>query len=156
MCACLFVCPIITHELLNRFASNIDWGTWENHGNVLSLVLRLQGNKAKMVIFDQARVNGEINYEYPGSGQRWVLKLSCSMYMLVWQLKHHFRDEHTQFSVIYGKDVLVYFSIKENDNFSEAPTYKSLRRRGISLLAPPPSIRPSLQYKTSMFGLNKP
>ena len=36
----LFVCPIITHEPLNRFVSNLDWGTRENHGNVLSLVIQ--------------------------------------------------------------------------------------------------------------------
>ena len=35
---CLFVCPIITHEPVDRFASNFDWGTRENHDNVLSLV----------------------------------------------------------------------------------------------------------------------
>ena len=29
---CLFVCPIITHEPLERFASNFDWGTRENPG----------------------------------------------------------------------------------------------------------------------------
>ena len=38
----LFVCSIITHEPLDRFVSNFDWGTRENHGNVLSLVLRLK------------------------------------------------------------------------------------------------------------------
>ena len=32
---CLFLCSTITHV-----ASNFDWGTRENHGNVLSLVLR--------------------------------------------------------------------------------------------------------------------
>ena len=37
---CLFVCPIITQEPLNRFASNLYWGTWESHGNVLILGLR--------------------------------------------------------------------------------------------------------------------
>ena len=36
------VCPIITHESLNQFASNFDWGTRENHGNILSLVLRFK------------------------------------------------------------------------------------------------------------------
>ena len=33
------VCPIITREPLNGFASNFDWGTLETHGNVLSLFL---------------------------------------------------------------------------------------------------------------------
>jgi len=32
---CLFVCPIITEEPLNRFASNFNWRTRENHWNVL-------------------------------------------------------------------------------------------------------------------------
>ena len=36
----LFVCPIITLEPLDRFASSIDLGTWESHGNGFSLVLR--------------------------------------------------------------------------------------------------------------------
>ena len=35
MCVCLFVCPIITHETLDQFASSFDWGTKENHGNFL-------------------------------------------------------------------------------------------------------------------------
>jgi len=55
---CLFVCPIIAHEPFARFVSNFDWGTREIHGNVLSL--------AKIVIYDQALVNGWSNYEYPG------------------------------------------------------------------------------------------
>ena len=33
----LFVCPIITQEPLDRFASNFDLGTQETHRNVLSL-----------------------------------------------------------------------------------------------------------------------
>ena len=38
---CLFfVCPIITREPLDRFASNFNWRTLESHGNVLSLVFR--------------------------------------------------------------------------------------------------------------------
>ena len=65
MCACLFVCPIITHELLDRFASNIDWETWENHGNVLSLVLKLYRNKAKIVIYDRARAT--LGSHFPSS-----------------------------------------------------------------------------------------
>ena len=36
----LLVCPIITHEPLDRFVSNLAWGTRENHGNVLSLVIK--------------------------------------------------------------------------------------------------------------------
>ena len=36
---CLFLCPIITLEPLDRFASNLDWGTRKNHTNVLTLVL---------------------------------------------------------------------------------------------------------------------
>ena len=37
-----FVCPIITYEPLDRFASKFYWGTWENYGNVLSLVLNFK------------------------------------------------------------------------------------------------------------------
>ena len=37
----MFACPIITHEPFDLFASNFDWGTRENHGNVLGLVLSL-------------------------------------------------------------------------------------------------------------------
>ena len=37
---CLFVFLIIIHKPLDWFASNFDWGTRENHGNVLSMVLR--------------------------------------------------------------------------------------------------------------------
>ena len=33
----------------------------------------LQGKIANIVIYDQARVNGWSNYEYPGQG--WILKL---------------------------------------------------------------------------------
>ena len=37
---CLFRCPIVTHEpLLDQFVSNFDWGTRENHENVLGLAL---------------------------------------------------------------------------------------------------------------------
>ena len=36
----LFVCPIITTEPLDRFATNFDCGTPETQGNVFSLVLR--------------------------------------------------------------------------------------------------------------------
>ena len=36
----LFVCPIINYDPLDRLASNLDWETWENYRNVLSLVLR--------------------------------------------------------------------------------------------------------------------
>ena len=37
---CQFVCPIITQEPLDRFVSNFDWGTRENHGSDFSLDLR--------------------------------------------------------------------------------------------------------------------
>ena len=33
----MFVCPIITHEPLDQFASNFDWGTRENHGIFLNV-----------------------------------------------------------------------------------------------------------------------
>ena len=39
---CMFICRIISHEPLNRFASNFDWRTRENHGNVPSLLLKVQ------------------------------------------------------------------------------------------------------------------
>ena len=35
---CLFVCPKMTLEPLDRFASNFDLGTREIHGNVLSFL----------------------------------------------------------------------------------------------------------------------
>ena len=35
---CLVIYPIITQEPLDRFASNFDWGTRKNHGNVFSLL----------------------------------------------------------------------------------------------------------------------
>ena len=37
---CLFVCPILTQEPLDWFASNFDWKTREIHENVLSMALR--------------------------------------------------------------------------------------------------------------------
>ena len=36
---CLFVCPIITQKLIERFASNFYWGTQKTNGIVFSLVL---------------------------------------------------------------------------------------------------------------------
>jgi len=54
----VFVCPIITQEPLDRFASNFDWKTRKNHGNLPSG----SGKMAKIVIYDQARVNGSGNY----------------------------------------------------------------------------------------------
>ena len=36
----MFVCPIMTQEPVNRFASNFDGGTRKNHGNVQSLVCK--------------------------------------------------------------------------------------------------------------------
>ena len=36
----LFNYPDITQDPLDRFASIVDWGTREIHGNVLSLVMR--------------------------------------------------------------------------------------------------------------------
>ena len=38
---------------------------------------------AKIVIYDQVRVNGGSNYEYPG--QRWVLKLVKYKIMEIWK-----------------------------------------------------------------------
>ena len=39
---CLFVCPIITLEPLYWYVSNFDWGSRENHRNVLSLDFEVQ------------------------------------------------------------------------------------------------------------------
>ena len=49
---CQFVCPIITQEPLNVFASNFYKGTRESNGNVLCMVLRFS-----------VRVNGGSNNE---------------------------------------------------------------------------------------------
>ena len=38
----MFVCLIITQEPLDRFASNYDWETREDHGNVLTVVLKFE------------------------------------------------------------------------------------------------------------------
>ena len=66
---CLFVCPIITQEPLNRFVSNFDRGNWETHANVLSLVLRFL---VEWIDFNKERVNYRSNYEYPGfPSQYW-------------------------------------------------------------------------------------
>ena len=35
---CLFVCPIITHEPLDRTVSSFDWGTRENYVKVLTVL----------------------------------------------------------------------------------------------------------------------
>ena len=73
------VCPNIIHKPLDRFASNVEWGTRESHGNVLRFgESKLSGSTliAKNDFsdkIDQVRVNDESNYEYPG--QRWVPKL---------------------------------------------------------------------------------
>ena len=34
---CLIVCPFITHEPLDRLASNFNWGTRENHENIFKI-----------------------------------------------------------------------------------------------------------------------
>ena len=39
---CLFVCLIITQKPLDLFVLNFVWGARENHGSVLSLILRFQ------------------------------------------------------------------------------------------------------------------
>ena len=74
---CLFAYSIITQEPLEWFASNFDLGTREGHGNCFEIFnwhdILLIGKIAKIVIFDNARVIGGINYDFPG--QRWVLKL---------------------------------------------------------------------------------
>ena len=62
---------IITQEPFDRFASNFDQETQRNHGMFSGSTFI--GKKTKLVIYDQARVNGCSNYEYPE--QRRVLKL---------------------------------------------------------------------------------
>ena len=63
---CLFLCPIITQESLDRFASNFDF---RNYGRTSSMLLAwfcdsslsgstFIGNKAKIVIYDEGQVNG--------------------------------------------------------------------------------------------------
>ena len=42
MFVCLFVCPIITHDSLDRFASNCDKVTRQHHGNALNLCLQCE------------------------------------------------------------------------------------------------------------------
>jgi len=143
---CLFVCPIITLEPLYWYVSNFDWGTRENHRNVLSLDFEVQswvdrlflvpiasvlksfnlcclfmsdhnlwtpwpicikfwlGNSenhgnvlisrfsvecvhfffvkiAKIVICDQARVNGESNSEYSGYVRQKFLFYSDTLFL---------------------------------------------------------------------------
>jgi len=38
----IYGCPIITHEPLDKFALNFDWGNQENHGNDLGLVFKFK------------------------------------------------------------------------------------------------------------------
>ena len=73
----MFVSPIITQKNFDRFASNLDWGTRENHRNFLGFVLRFQvewidfyGKIDKIISYDKVQVNGGITYEY--RGQCWV------------------------------------------------------------------------------------
>ena len=63
MFVCLFVCLIITHEPLDQFVSNFDWGTRENHGNVLNLVLRFSESTFK-------GKNSKNRYLRPSAGKR--------------------------------------------------------------------------------------
>ena len=73
--SCQFVCPIIIHEPLDRFASNFVWKLGRTAGIFLIWLLdsklsgsTFQGKKAKTVIYDQARVNGGrnlANTEFP-------------------------------------------------------------------------------------------
>ena len=51
------------------------------------------GNIAKIVIYDQARVNGGSNYEYPG--QRWVLKLVINTTMNMIHITFPVNTTHT-------------------------------------------------------------
>ena len=66
------ICPIITHEPLDRFASNFDWRTRENHEIVLNMEILSwlgqlwKGKLDKIVDQDQTRVNGGSMFEYPG------------------------------------------------------------------------------------------
>ena len=49
--------------------SNFDWGTRENHGNILSFSFEIlslvRGEIAKLVNYDQAQVDGWSNYRVP-------------------------------------------------------------------------------------------
>ena len=42
----------------------------------------IYGKVAKTVIYDQARVNGGSNYEYPMHMQRWVINSACEMHRM--------------------------------------------------------------------------
>ena len=74
MSVCLFVYPFIPHEPLDQFASNFTRGTRKREPrecsklglDILSLVGFLLGKIANLVIYDQSRLNGWSNYEYPG------------------------------------------------------------------------------------------
>ena len=73
----MFVCTIITHEppwpvCLKFWMGNS--GEPRECSKLGFKILSWDGGKiVKIVICDQATVNGVSNYEYPG--QRWVLKL---------------------------------------------------------------------------------
>ena len=55
---CLFVCPIITLEPLDRFGSNFDWGTRETNGNVLSFWQRWVPNLIVVHIYIYSNSKG--------------------------------------------------------------------------------------------------
>ena len=84
----MFVCPIKTHELLDRFASHFLWSLgdpWECsklNFKILSWVGRLlYAHIAKSVVYDQARVNGRSNYKYPW--QRATLGFQTSIQYII-------------------------------------------------------------------------
>ena len=86
---CLSVCqfgwPIITHEPLYRLASNFDSGTRENHGNVLNLVLSLNGSTVIRTKLMNSQFTTKCRYSaggsmttlHSGSFARQI-KISCS------------------------------------------------------------------------------
>ena len=60
MGVCLFVCPIITQEPLDWFASNLIWELGRAKKMFLAWFSdsKLSGKLAKTAIYDQVRVNG--------------------------------------------------------------------------------------------------
>ena len=86
----MYVCTIITHKPLNRFASNLYPRTRTDMGLVLKRKI------AKIVIYYEAQVNGESKYEYPG--QRWVPKLVIYIFVFFVSLgvnHHHWSTSET-------------------------------------------------------------
>ena len=69
---CLSVCPIIAQEPIDRFASDFDWGTWQNHGNPEMFLTWLRDSKLSWMIFkakilfpSKSKRRGGSNFEDP-------------------------------------------------------------------------------------------